>query len=170
MTPRHPRLRLTRKDWTGDAVLTLVAGGVCLVSVFLPWANVDGPGLMSYGLTHPDSVKGVLETQWGPPALGLALLVLAMGVLMLVLGPGRVGIGLGLVTAASGVAILLVARDGTSAAYGWSTEAGLGAVLTLFAGVLIIPIGLSSAAVAAALMYWGRRSPDPPAPGTAPPS
>lgn len=39
---RDPR-RL-RRDWTGDAVLTLVAGGTLVGAVFLPWANDDGPG------------------------------------------------------------------------------------------------------------------------------
>jgi hypothetical protein len=31
-----PRTRLTRKDWIGDAVLTVVGGAVCLMAVFLP--------------------------------------------------------------------------------------------------------------------------------------
>jgi hypothetical protein len=158
-----PRLRLTRKDWIGDAVLTVVGGAVCLVAVFLPWANVEGAGLMNYSLTHPDTVRGVLGTQWGLPALGLALAVSVMGVLMLVFGPGRLGIALGLLTAGAGVGIVLVAGDATGAAYGWSTQAGLGAVITLFAGVLLVPIGLASAVVAGALLYFGRRG------ATAPP-
>jgi|GEM_PF-2360266 len=166
-----PRLRLTRKDWTGDAVLTVVGGGVCLVAVFLPWANTEGAGLMNWSLTHPDTVRGVLETQWGLPALGFALVVLLLGVLMLVLGPGRSGVALGLLTTAAGVGIVLLARDATGAAYGLGTQAGPGAVITLFAGVLLVPIGLASAAVAGALLYFGRRAAtDPPAPGSAPPS
>jgi hypothetical protein len=174
MTRFSARSRLTRKDWTGDAVLTLIGGAVCLTAVFLPWANTDSARLMNYGLTHPSTIRGVLQTPWGLPALSLALAVLLAGALMLLLGPGRVGIGLGLVTAAAGLAILLVARDATGAAYGWSTQAGLGGVVTLFAGVLLIPIGLSSALVAAALLYFGGSAPagltDPPAPGNAPPS
>jgi hypothetical protein len=158
-----PRMRLTRKDWTGDAVLTVVGGAVCLVAVFLPWANAEGTGLMNYSITHPDSVRGVLETQWGLPALGLALAVLVTGVLMLAFGPGRLGIALGLLTAAAGVGIALVARDATAAAFGWTTQAGLGSVITLFAGVLLVPIGLASAAVAGVLLYFDRRS------ATAPP-
>ena len=126
---------------------------------------------MNYSLTHPDSVRGVLETPWGLPALGLALAVSVMGVLMLAFGPGRLGIALGLLTAAAGVGIVLVARDATAAAYGLTTQAGPGAVITLFAGVLLVPIGLASAAVAAALLYYGRSAAtDPPAPGNAPPS
>ncbi|MFA4965195.1 MAG: hypothetical protein WC709_06110 [Thermoleophilia bacterium] len=171
MARRTPSQRLTRTDWTGDAVLTLIGGTGCLLAVFLPWANTPGSGPVNYGLTHPDTVRGVLHTEWGVPALGLALIVLAMGTLMLTLGPGRVGIVAGLVTAATGVAIVLVARDATSAAYGWSMQAGLGSVVTLFAGVLLVPIGLSSAAVAGALLYFARRNAtDPPAPGTAPPN
>ena len=166
-----PRLRLSRKDWIGDAVLTVVGGGVCVAAVFLPWANTEGAGLMNYSLTHPDAVRGVLQTQWGLPALSLALAVSVMGVLMLVIGPGRLGVALGLLTAVAGVGIVLVARDATGAAYGWGTQAGLGAVITLFAGVLLVPIGLASAVVAGALLYFERKAAtDPPAPGSAPPS
>ena len=149
-----PRMRPTRKDWIGDAVLTVVGGAVCLMAVFLPWANTEGAGLMNYSLTHPDTVRGLLQTQWGLPALSLALAVAVMGVLMLALG---------LLTAAAGVGIVLVARDATAAAYGFGTQAGMGAVVTLFAGVLLVPIGLASAAVAGALLYFGRRA------ATAPP-
>ena len=163
LSPSRPRL--TRKDWIGDAVLTVGGGAVCLAAVFLPWANTEGAGLMNYSLTHPDTVRGLLQTQWGIPALSLALAVSVMGVLMLVIGPGRLGVALGLLTAAAGVAIVLVARDGTVAAYGWSTQARLGAVVTLFAGVLLVPVGLASAAVAGALLYFDRRAPTaPPAP------
>jgi hypothetical protein len=133
------------------------------VAVFLPWANTEGAGLMNWSLTHPGTVRGVLETQWGLPALGLAAAVSVMGVLMLAFGPGRLGIALGLLTAAAGLGIVLVARDATAAAYGPTTQAGLGAVITLFAGVLLVPIGLASSAVAGALLYFGRRS------ATAPP-
>jgi hypothetical protein len=165
MALSSPRMRLTRKDWIGDAVLTVVGGAVCLVAVFLPWANTEGSGVMNYSFSHPDTIRGVLETPWGPPALALALAVSAMGVLMLAVGPGRLGVALGLLTAAAGVAIVLVARDGTAAAYGWSTQAGLGAVVTLFAGVLLVPVGLASAAVAGALLHFARRAPTaPPAP------
>jgi len=160
-----PRMRLTRKDWIGDAVLTVIGGAVCLVAVFLPWANTEGAGLMNYGLTHPDTIRGLFETPWGLPALSLALAVTLMGVLMLALGPGRRGIVLGLLTTAAGVGIVLVARGATGAAYGWGTQAGLGAVITLFAGVLLVPIGLASAAVAGTLLYLGRRAATaPPAP------
>jgi hypothetical protein len=158
-------MRLTRKDWIGDAVLTVIGGGVCLLAVFLPWANIEGTGVMNYSLTHPDTVRGLFETPWGLPALSLALAVTLMGVLMLALGPGRLGVALGLLTTAAGVGIVLVARDATGAAYGWGTQAGLGAVITLFAGVLLVPIGLASAAVAGTLLYVGRRAATaPPAP------
>jgi hypothetical protein len=160
-----PRLRLTRKDWIGDGVLTVLGGAVCLGAVFLPWANTEGAGVMNYSLTHPDTVRGVLQTPWGLPALSLALAVSAMGVLMLALGPGRLGVALGLLTTAAGVGIVLVAGDATAAAYGLGTQAGLGAVVTLFAGVLLVPIGVASAAVAGTLLYVGRRAATaPPAP------
>jgi len=160
-----PRPRLTRKDWIGPSVLTLVVGAVCLVAVFLPWANTEGSGLMNYSITHPDTVRGVLETPWGLPALALAVAVSAVGVLMLAFGPGRLGVALGLFTTAAGVGIVLVARDATAAAYGSGTQAGLGAVVTLFAGVLLVPIGVASAAVAGVLLYFARRAATaPPAP------
>ena len=160
-----PRLRLTRRDWIGDALLTIVGGAVCLVAVFLPWANTEGAGLMNYSLTHPDTVRGLLETQWGLPALSLAVVVSVVGVLMLAIGPGRLGVVLGLLTMAAGVGIVLVARDATGAAYGLGTQAGLGAVITPFTGVLLVPIGLASAAVAGALLYFERgAATDPPGP------
>jgi len=169
LTP--PKIRLTRRDWLGDAVLTLIAGAVLLASVFLPWANLEGDGVMDFGLTRDEGIRGVLETPWGLPALGLALAVLTMGAVMIVLGPGRIGIGLGVLIAAAGLAALLVARDATFAAYGFNTQAGLGVVITLFTGVVLIPVGLSAAAVAAALLHLGRVVPtDPPAPESAPPS
>jgi hypothetical protein len=157
MTRLSARSRLTRKDWTGDAVLTLIGGAACLVAVFLPWANSENGRLMNYGLTHPDAIRGVLHTPWGLPALALALTVLAVGVLMLTMDSLRTGIALGLVTAAAGLGTVLLARHGTAAAYGWGTEAGLGAVLALFTGVLLVPIGLSSAAVAGGLRWQARR-------------
>ena len=158
MTRLSARSRLTRKDWTGDAVLTLIGGAACLVAVFLPWANSENGRLMNYGLTHPDAIRSVLQTPWGLPALGLALIVLAVGVLMLTTDPLRAGIALGLVTAGAGLGTILLARHGIAAAYGWGTEGGVGGVLALFAGVLLLPIGLSSAAVAGGLRWQARRA------------
>jgi len=149
----HPAIRITRKDWIGDAVLALLAGVVCVASVFLPWANADTPGHVNYGLSRPNDILGVLSTQWGWPALCLALAVAAMAAAMLALGPRRLGIGLGLIIAIAGLAIVLVAADAATATYAYGYEAGLGVVVTLFAGVLLIPIGLAAAAVAWVLLY-----------------
>jgi hypothetical protein len=35
--------RLLRRDWVGDGILTLLAGAILVVAVFLPWANEAGP-------------------------------------------------------------------------------------------------------------------------------
>ena len=32
-------IRLTQRDWTGDGIVTVVAGALVAVAVLLPWAN-----------------------------------------------------------------------------------------------------------------------------------
>jgi len=150
---RLPANRITRKDWIGDAVLAVMAGAVCVVSVFLPWANSQTPSSFNWGLTHPDTVVGLLSTEWGWPILGLALFATALGAAMLIVGPRRLGIVLGLLVAAAGLGVVLVAMDATQSTYSVLTEAGLGAVLTLVAGVMLVPIGLAAAAVACVILY-----------------
>ena len=76
--PRRLRQpRLLRRDWVGDGILTLLAGAALVVAVFLPWANEDKPGQVNYSFSMPDGINGVLQTQWGAPALVLALAVVA---------------------------------------------------------------------------------------------
>ncbi len=166
---RLENLRLRRRDWVGDGFLTLVAGSVLFVAVFLPWANEDVPGKVNYNLSMPDSINGVLQTQWGTPAIGLALCVVALGVAVALTRPRRFSWVLGVLTATAGVAAVGVGGDAASQ-IGFMSP-GIGLYLTVFAGVLLVPIG-----VAAALVGWfiaravAPAPTAPPVPGSAPPS
>ena len=161
--------RLLRRDWVGDGVLTLLAGAMLVVAVFLPWANEDRPGQVNYSLSMPDDINGVLQTQWGTPAIVLALCVVALGVVVTLTAPRRFSWALGALVAACGVAVVGVGSD-AAGQIGFMSP-GLGLYLTLFAGVLLVPIG-----VAAALVAWfvaraaARVATGPPTPESAPPS
>lgn len=157
---KHPRL--LRRDWVGDGVLMLLAGSTLVVSVFLPWANEDSPGQVNYGLSMPDSVRGVLQTQWGTPAVMLALCVIGLGVGVALTTPRRFSWVLGALAAALGVAVV-VGSD--AAGHIGFRSPGLGLYLTVLAGVLLVPIGLAAALVALVLTRAEGRAPDdPPAP------
>jgi hypothetical protein len=161
--------RLLRRDWIGDAVLTLIAGGILLVAVFLPWVNDDAPGWVNFSLRGAGESNGVLQTQWGWPALGLAGAVVVVGAVMLLTRPRRVSIFLGAMVAALGVAVFAVAQD--AAAHIGYYDPGVGMYLTTLLGVLLVPIGLAAALVAVILVRAERRAPgDPPASVTPPPT
>jgi len=164
---RLKRPQLLRRDWIGDAILTLLAGAFLVASVFLPWANDDLPGFVNYSLSKPDSVNGVLQTQWGAPALGLALLVVGAGLLMALTRPRRWSILLGLLVATCGLAIAAIASD--AAAHLSLMSPGVGMYLSLLVGVLLVPIGLAAALVAWILARAGVTT-VPPAPESGPPS
>ena len=148
--------RISRRDWTGDAALTLVGGCAALTAVFLPWANTDDGGSFNAALGKPAGINGVLQTEWGWQALVLAVLVVAAGVLMIALGPRRYSIAAGVLVAVAGVAMMAVASDALSQ-IGFGMHAGIGLVVTLFAGLLLVPIGLASAAVAWVLRHKARQ-------------
>jgi hypothetical protein len=148
--------RISRRDWIGDAVLTIVVGSAALVAVFLPWANTDDGGSFNAGLGKPAGIRGVLQTTWGWQALLLAVLVVAAGTLMITLGPRRLSILAGVLVAAAGVAMIAVASDAHSQ-MGLGVHAGIGLVASLFAGLLLVPIGLASSAVALVLRYQARQ-------------
>lgn len=165
--------RILRRDWVGDALLTLLCGAMLVAAVFLPWANVDDEGFVNYALSKPADVNGVLQTQWGVPALGLALLVVGVGLLMAFTRPRRFSILLGLLVATCGLAVAAVAAD--AAAHIGFMSPGVGMYLSLLTGVLLVPIGLAASLVAWILARADRRAPDgPPAsttlPATAPPA
>ena len=161
--------RLLRRDWVGDGVLTLLAGAVLVVALFLPWANEDRPGDVNYSLSMPDGGNGVLQTQWGAPAIVLALCVVALGAGVALTTPRRFSWMLGVLTAVVGAAVFGVAQD--AAAHIGFMSPGLGMYVTTLVGVLLVPIGL-----AAALVGWfvaraaARTATARPAPENAPPS
>ena len=156
MMRRLDASRITRRDWTGDAVLMLIGGGAALAAVFLPWANTDDGGSFNAALGKPAGINGVLQTEWGWQALLLATLVVIAGALMIALGPRRHGIVVGVLVAVAGVAMMAVASDALSQ-IGLGMHAGIGLVVTIFAGLLLVPIGLASSAVAWVLSYKARQ-------------
>ena len=150
----------------------LLAGAILVVAVFLPWANEDLPGDVNYSLSLSGDINGVLRTQWGPPALVLALAVVALGAAVTLTRPRRLSWLLGLAVAGCGAGVFAVAQDAASQIAFF--DPGLGLYLTTLVGVLLVPIGAAAAMVALILVRAeGRASEDPPAatpPATAPPA
>ncbi len=170
---RQPRL--LRRDWIGDAVLTIVCGVVLVAGVFLPWANEDGRGFVNFSVHGATGLRGVLDTHWGAPALLLALATVVVGVVMLLLPPRRFSWLLGALATLLGVAVFFVAQD--AAAHIGFLDPGVGMYLTTLVGVLLAPIGLAAALVARFLSRAERETAAadvlptvPPAPESAPPS
>ena len=167
--------RLLRRDWTGDAALTLVAGGVLLAGVFLPWVNDDAAGWVNFSFSQGGEINGVLDTRWGTPALVLALVVVVAALAMLFTRPRRFSILLGALVAVAGVAVFFVAQD--AAAHIGYFDPGVGMYLTTLVGVLLVPIGIAAALVAWLVVRAEAAGPAvpgaptaPPAPESAPPS
>jgi hypothetical protein len=175
MKLRIRRHRFTRADWIGYAVLIMLGGAAGLAALLLPWANEYTREFVNFSLTKPPDVFGVMQTQWGWPVLAAALAALAAAVLLLVLGPRRVTVVLSLVVAAAGAVYALEAIAAADSMIG-IYRPGLGLYVTLLTGILLVPIGLASLAVGAAMRASLRHaaatvvSPAPPAPGSAPPS
>jgi hypothetical protein len=168
-TSRLRKPRLLRRDWIGDAILTITGGSVLVAAVFLPWVNDNAPGWVNFSLSKTDGFNAVLDTRWGVPALCLAAGVLAVGILMLVTRPRRYSIVLGVVVATCGVAVVGLAQD--AAAHIGFRDPGVGMYLTTMVGVLLVPIGLAAALVAWFLARADAQAPTaPPAPESAPPT
>ena len=166
---RLKQVRLLRRDWVGDGVLTLIAGAVLVIAVFLPWANEEIQGQVNYSPTLTGDISGVLQTQWGTPAIVLALVVSALGVLVTLTTPRKLSWLLGVALAACGVAAVTNA-DAAAGHIGWLSP-GLGLYLTMFTGVLLIPIGLATGLVGWFVARAAAAAPTvPPAPESAPPS
>jgi hypothetical protein len=154
-------IRLTTRDWTGDGVITIVAGALLAVAVVLPWANDRVAGRrVSYALTKPDEIAGALGTPWGLPMLAVAAVVVTLGIAMLVLGPHRLALLSGLVVVVSGMAACMIALDAAREALSWEYAAGSGLMLALLVGILLVPIGIASAMVGFMLR---REAPETPA-------
>jgi hypothetical protein len=175
LSERFRQPRLLRRDWMGDAALTLVCSAVLVASVFLPWVNEDAKGWVNFSLRSANGINGVLQTRWGPPALLLALATVVVGVVMLLLPPRRLSWLLGALVAMLGVAVFAVAQD--AAAHIGFLDPGVGMYLTTLVGILLVPIGLAAALVARFLSRAEREAAAaaacptaPPAPESAPPS
>jgi hypothetical protein len=155
-------VRLLRRDWVGYAVIVLLCGGVLLVAVFLPWANTDTGHSVNFSLSKPDAILGVMHTRWGVPALLIALAVTLLGVVMLALRPRRYSLVLGFLLAAAGAGSFALA-DNAAAQIGSPMRAGIGLYVTLFVGVILVPIGLATAIIALVLARgYGAGPPDSP--------
>jgi hypothetical protein len=147
--------RITRRDWTGDAVVTLIAAAAALAGVFLPWANGQSGGDMNFSFHQAPGIQSAIHTAWGQHALIAVGAVLIVGVVMLWAGPRRATAPLGLVSAAAGVVCVMScvsASDGMALFF----KPGLGLYVTLLTGVLLIPIGIASAMVGGILLRAGR--------------
>jgi hypothetical protein len=155
-------IRLTTRDWTGDGIVTVIAGVLVAVAVVLPWANERAVGSrVSYALTRPDDINGALATPWGPPMLIIAMLVIVLGATMIWLGPHRLALASGLLIALSGVGVCILALRAAREALMWEYAAGSGLMLALLVGLLLVPIGVASAMVGHMLR---RQTPGPEAP------
>jgi hypothetical protein len=144
---RLHKVRLLRRDWVGYAVLVLLCGGALLLAVFLPWANTDSGPSINFSLGKPDEILAVLHTKWGVPALLIALAVTLLGVVMLALRPRRYSLLLGFLLAAAGAGSFALA-DNAAAQIGDPLRPGIGLYITLFVGIILVPIGLATAIIA----------------------
>jgi hypothetical protein len=168
MPPKVPmksvmrRHRLTRADWNGYAVLMIIGGAVGVLGVFLPWANDYSAEDVNFSLSRPSDVVGVLHTQWGPPVLVAAIVVIVVAAVLIALGPRLLTMAAGvLVIVAGGVFIAeaIGATDSMAKMY----RPGIGLYVTLLTGILLLPIGLVSVGVGQLLRHKGTAT-DPPAP------
>ena len=136
----------TRRDWTGDCLITIAAGLVIVAGVVLPWANDDTGHQVNLSLTKPDAIKGALATDWGIIVLVLGVVVFALGALMLARGPRRLAAPCGAVIAAAGVAVVVVAFRAAAPMAGLF-KPGLGIYVDVLAGILLVPTGFAVAVV-----------------------
>jgi hypothetical protein len=149
--------RISRKDWVGDAVVTLVAAAVALVGIFLPWANGQSGGDVNFSLRQAPGIHSAIHTTWGQHALLAAGAVVIVGVVMLWSGPRRATAPLGLVSAVAGAIFVtssLSAHDAMMPLF----KPGIGLYVTLLTGILLIPIGIASAMVGGILLRARHRT------------
>jgi hypothetical protein len=146
VAPRPRRCRFTRRDWTGDCIITIAGGLVLLAGVVLPWANDDAGHQVNLSLTRPGSIRPALATDWGVTVLILGVAVLALGAMTLALGPKRLAVPCGAATAIAGVAVVAVDFR-AAASMAPSFTPGLGIYIDVLAGILLVPTGFASAVV-----------------------
>ena len=143
--------RISRRDWTGDAVVTLIAAAAALAGVFLPWANAQKGGDVNFSFHQASGIQSAIHTTWGQHALIAVGVVVIVGAVMLWAGPRRATAPLGLLSALAGaicVASCVSASDDMALFF----RPGLGLYVTLLTGILLIPIGIASAMVGGILL------------------
>lgn len=133
-------------DWTGTAVITVVAGALVAAAVFLPWANDKLNSAVNLSLTKPNGILGALQTRYGLPVLVAGLLVLVAGLLMIVLGPRRVSVVPGLLVFVSAFVVVALCKHTSRSMYD-PVAPGLGLYIDTLVGVLLAPIGFAGAAL-----------------------
>jgi len=144
---RLHKVRLLHRDWIGYAVLVLCCGSALLAAVFLPWANELNGHSVNFSVGKPHGILAVMHTRWGVPALVLALVVMLAGVAMLRTRPRRYTLLLGFLLAAAGAGCFALA-DNAAGNLGGLFSPGLGLYVTLFVGVILVPIGLATSIIA----------------------
>jgi hypothetical protein len=147
--------RISRKDWVGDAVVTLAAAAVGVIGIFLPWANGQTAGDVNFSLHQTRGITSAIHTTWGQQTLLAAAIVVLIGLVMLWAGPRGVTVPLGLVTAVAG-AVFVLSSLHAHAAMMPLFKPGLGLYVTFLTGILLVPIGIASAMVGGILLHAGR--------------
>ena len=89
---RLKRHGFSRTDWVGDGIVTVMLGLAVLAGVFLPWANYSTGHDVNLSAHSSPGINGALATQWGLPVLGLAALVVVVGVAMIVSRPLKLSV------------------------------------------------------------------------------
>ena len=138
--------RFSLWDWNGDALLMLAAGVAGVAGVFLPWANDYTADFVNFSFSKPDSIGGVMQTQWGPPVLVAALVVIAVAASMLIAGPRLLTMIVSLLGTVAGVVFVFEAI-GAADAMVKMYRPGLGLYVTLLTGILLVPIGVAATMV-----------------------
>ena len=131
----------------GDGIVAAGLGLAVLASVFLPWANYSTGHDVNLSVHASAGINAALATPWGLPVLGLAGLVVAIGLVMIVHRPRRLSILLCFGVSLAGAAITMVCFSA-----GWHIydpmRPGLGLYAATLGGILLVPTGLASAMVA----------------------
>jgi hypothetical protein len=147
--------RISRKDWVGDAVVTLAAAAAGVLGVFLPWANGQSVGDVNFSLHQTAGINSAIHTTWGQHTLLAAAIVVLIGLIMLWAGPRGATALLGLVTAVAG-AVFVLSSLHAHAAMMPLFKPGLGLYVTFLTGILLMPIGIASAMVGGILLHAAR--------------
>jgi hypothetical protein len=140
------RHKFTRRDWTGDTLITIALGLAIVAGVVFPWANDDNGHQVNLSLTKPETIRPALATGWGVAVLCLGITVLVLGASMLALGPRRFAAPCGALIAAAGVAVVVVAFRAAAPMAPYVTP-GLGIYIDVLAGTLAVPTGFTVATV-----------------------